>query len=263
MYLRGLVTTAFILITFWSMSQATEELQMTKEEYIQANHIEDIEDIVHKFANSKRFLEFLLENGHDIDHEAVENIKRKDVSVGNDVDLYVKHFTEHQNFTMIMVPINIYSLAIYDTLLFAVLEVSDHWVNERFWQQNVENDSAKAHLLSLENHMVLSRHLASLAIGNTEDDITEMNVNLHEGYISTSSINYHVGNLSDEEKKEFRRSWGLIKKVFTHNVNLNVEMNIYVFGYDDMEVKYYADGKYHSYRVTPNNIFTRHDFVGE
>lgn len=256
-----LVCILIALCTFHcSVSQQSEDIQMTKEEYIRANHLEDIEDLIHKFANSKKFLEFLLEEGHNIDHEKVENIRRRDVSVGEDVDIYVKHFTEHQNFTMILVPINIYSLAIYDTLLFSVLEVSDQWINEKFWERNVQDESSKSKLLSIENHRILSRHMAQLALGSARDEITEMQVKLHEGYISTSSISYHVANLSNSEKREFRKSWGLLKKALTHNVELNVEMNIYVFGYDDMEVRYFSGGDYKSFRITPGNIFKRHHF---
>lgn len=257
-----LLTVVFVGLTAFSQTRY-EEVQMTKKEFIISNHLEDIEDLIHKFARSRNFIEFLLEEGHQIDHSKVESISRRDISIGEDVDIYVKHFTPHQNYTMIMVPVNIYSMAIYDTLLFSVLEVSDEWIKEKFWERNVTNDSVKAHLLSIENHRILSEHMVHLALGRTGDDITEMEVKLHEGYISTASISYHINNLTNSEKRDFRKSWGLIKKALTHNVDLNVEMNIYIFGYDDMEVNYYSDGDIRTHRITPQNIFKRHHFIEE
>lgn len=260
MRIKQYILIPFVLIAMSVMGQSHVQVAQSKEDFIRVNHLEDIENIVHQFANSKTFIQFLLEQGHKIDHNDID-IKRKDVSVGEDVDIYVKHFTDHQSFTMILVPINIYSYAIYDTLLFSVLEVSDQWIKDEFWQNDMNDDSVKAHLLSLENHSLLSDHMANLAMKNTNDDITEMKVNLHESYITTSSIDLHMAELTEKEKREFRKSWGLLKKAFTHNIGLNVEMNIYVFGYDDMEVKYFSNGEYKSYQINPSNIFEHHNFV--
>jgi len=237
-----------------------EDIGKSKSEYIVENHLEDIEELIHKLAISRPFIEFLLEQGHDVDHYEALQIKKKDVSVGEDVDIYVKHFSEHQNFTMILVPVNIYPLAIYDTLLFSVLEVSDEWLHERFWQNNLKDDSVKNNLLSIENHSLLSHHLADLAMRAANDEINELKVNLHESYISTNSIHLHIADLASEEKKSLRKSWGLLKKAFTHNIDLNVEMNIYIFGQDDMEVIYYAEDRYKRFGINPTNIFTRHHF---
>jgi hypothetical protein len=238
-----------------------EEVQLSKQEYIRLNHLDDIESIIHTFAESRTFIEFLLENEHHLSHQESTGVRRKDVAVGEDIDMFVKHFTEHQNFTMFLVPINIYSHAIYDTLLFSVLEVSDEWIKDKFWEKNVNSDSDKAHLLSIENHRILSNHMAEQAFENVNEVIAEMKVNLQEGYISTSSISYHISTLTEEEKKEFRKSWTLLKKALTHNVDLNVEMNIYVFGYDDMNVSYFAGGEESTFKITPSNIFARHRFV--
>ncbi|MFT6865238.1 MAG: hypothetical protein ACJA08_000055 [Cyclobacteriaceae bacterium] len=95
-------------------------MEESMHDYIKENHIDGIEDMIHQFAESKIFLDFLLQQEHHIDPETA-NIKKKDISIGKDLDVYVKHFSEHQNFTMIMVPIDIYSELIYDTLLFTVL----------------------------------------------------------------------------------------------------------------------------------------------
>jgi hypothetical protein len=241
-----------------------EEVAMTKEEYIRSNHIEDIETLVHNFMNSKSFLTFLLEEGHDIDPNTVV-IKKKDMGIGDDIDIYVKHYTEHQNFTMLMVPVSIYSLAIYDTLLFSVIEVSDQWMKDRFFRNDLEDDSVKAHLLTIENHTLLSRHMYDQALAGTvdDDDITEVEINLHESYISASTIHLHISDLDPQEKKEFRRSWGLMKKAFQHDINLNVEMNVYLFGHDDMKIIYHARDSDRIFRITPDNIFTRHHFSSE
>ena len=54
------------------------------------------------------------------------------------------------------------------------------------------------------------------------------------------------------------KSWGLMKKLFTHNLDLNVEMNIYIFGFDDMKIVHYTSDGEIEYRITPHNVFTRH-----
>ncbi len=249
-----------ISVSVWAQNTEVQEVAQTKEEFIRENHVEDIENVVHQFTTSKKFLNFLLEQGHDINPESVV-IKRKDISVGEDIDIYVKHFSAHQNFTMLMVPVNVYSLAIYDTLLFSVIEVSEQWLADRFYNNDLEDDSVVSHLLSIENHRLLSRHMYEQAMKGRPDDITEIEISLHESYVSSSSIHLHVSDLSDEEKKEFRRTWGLMKKVFSHDVNLNIEMNVYIFGYDDMNVIYHTKSDKKIYKVTPNNIFTRHHFI--
>ncbi|MFT6865240.1 MAG: hypothetical protein ACJA08_000057 [Cyclobacteriaceae bacterium] len=51
-----------------------------------------------------------------------------------------------------------------------------------------------------------------------------------------------------------------MKKALSHDVDLNVEMNIYIFGNDDMRLFYYTKGKENEFKITPQNIFTRHVF---
>ncbi len=260
---RKILFYLLVLDFFFALGQQRFiDVAKTKKEYIRENHLDDIEDVVHQFTSSRQFLNFLLEQGHNIDPNSVE-IKRKDISVGDDIDIYVKHFTEHQNFTMLMLPVNIYNLAIYDTLLFSVLEVSEQWMNDRFYRNDLENDSVRSHLLTLENHQLLTKHMYDQAMKGNREEITEIEIALHESYMSTSSIHMHVSELDEEEKKEFRRSWGLMKKMFTHDVNLNVEMNVYIFGHDDMKVIFDTKKGKRVYRITPDNVFTRHHFSGD
>lgn len=234
----------------------------TKEEYIRTNHLDDIEALVHQFTASKKFLNYLLEQGHDIDPNTVD-IRRKEVGIGEDIDIYVKHFTEHQNFSMLMIPVSIYNLAIYDTLLFSVLEVSDEWMRNNFYRNDLTNDSIKSQLLTLENHNLLTKHMYEQAMKGNTEAITEIEIALHESYMSTSSIHMHVDQLDAQEKKEFRRSWGLMKKLFTHDVNMNVEMNVYIFGHDDMQVIFETKKGKNVFRITPGNVFVRHHFQGD
>jgi hypothetical protein len=236
-----------------------EEIGESMKAYIKKNHIEAIEDVVHQFTSSKIFLNFLLEQGHDIDPATVE-FKRRDISVGKDVDVYVKHFSEHQNYTMIMVPVDVYSQLIYDTLLFSVLEVSDEWLRNKYPYQDLENLEVKEKLLALENHDRLARHMYDQGRDSRAIGLGEVDLQLHESYISSSSIQMHVAELTKEEKKQFRDSWGAIKKAFAHDVDLNIEMNVYIFGTDDMKLFYYSKGQKFEYMITPNNIFTRHKF---
>lgn len=239
--------------------QDSIRINETMEEYIKENHLEQIEDVIHKFTSSRVFVDFLLKEGHNITTDS--EIKRKDVRVGRDLDVYVKHFTEHQNFTMILIPIDIYSELIYDTLLFSILEVSNDWLYRKFHYHDLSNDSIRTSLLSLENHDMLARHMYEQASKAINIGMAETEVHLHEGYISSSTINLHTSELTKEEKKEFRQSWGLLKKALTHDVNLNVEMNVYIFGKDDMNIVFYSKGKEIKYQVTPSNIFTHHAFV--
>ena len=140
-----LLTGCLTILTLFTQVQAQnelEEVQETMEQFIKDNHIQKVENMVHKFCSSKVFLKSLLEKGHDFDPAAF-SVQRKDVSVGHDIDVFVKHFSEHQNFTMIMVPINFYKLGIYDTLLFSVLEVSDDWLKMKFPYDDIKKKEVK------------------------------------------------------------------------------------------------------------------------
>ena len=238
------------------------EVGKTLKDFIKENHIEAIEDVVHQFTSSKIFLSFLLEQGHNIDPETVE-FKRRDIRVGDDIDVFVKHFSEHQNYTMVMVPVDIYSQMIYDTLLFSVLEVSDQWLKEKYPYHDLSDPEEKEKLLSLENHSRLSNHMYEQGRDSKVIGMSEVEVELKESYISSSSINMHIAELTREERRQFRNSWGLIKKAFAHDVNLNIEMNVYIFGSDDIRLHYYSKGGQYEYKITPKNIFTRHKFIGE
>lgn len=261
---KGLLTCSILFIALSGYSQISKEehlkMSQTMEEYIKANHIEQIEDVIHKFTGSRAFVEFLLEQGHHISKENLE-LRRKDVRVGKDLDVYVKHFSEHQNFTMILIPIDVYSELIYDTLLFSVLEVSNDWLYKKYHYHDLSNDSIRTALLSLENHDMLARHMYDQARQDIDIGMSETEIHLKEGYISTSTIHLHTNELTKEEKKEFRQSWGLLKKALTHDVSLNVEMNVYIFGNDDMNIIFHSKGEKKTYKVTPGNIFTHHDFV--
>ena len=211
------------------------EIGESMEEYIKENHVENVEKIIHQFASSEQFLKKLLEQGHDI-NPGQAHIKRRDVKVGDDVDIFVKHFSEHQNFTMFLVPVNFYSYAIYDTLLISVLEVSDQWLQRKHYYSDLKNDSIRSELLSLENHAFLAEHMYHQALRTTKLDVAEVQVKLNESYISNNSVHLGLGKLTNKEKKEFRESWGMMKRLLSHNVELYVEMNVYVFGTDDMKI---------------------------
>lgn len=239
-----------------------QEVGETMEEYIKENHIEDIETLVHQFLESRTFLEYLLEQGHHINPDSIE-LKRKDISIGKDLDVYVKHFTEHQNFTMIMVPVDIYPLTIYDTLLFSVLEVSDNWLYQNHFEEKLDDPEVKARILSDENHHLLTKHMYEQVLSNRSSDLTEVQIKLHESYISTQSVMVDVKDMTKAEKEDMLKNWGFLKKIMTHDINLNIEINIYIFGHDDMRIiKYTREGS-ESYRITPSNIFTRHHFLSE
>lgn len=239
-----------------------EEVGESMEAYIQENHLEQVESIIHNLASSKDFLKQFLEKERHIHAESVE-IKKGDVRIGEDVDIYVKHFTEHQNFTMILVPISIYSLAVYDTILFSVVEVSDIWLRREFPYDNFKNDSIKSALLSIKNHELLAGHVYDQALNASNTTMGEVQLELNETFISTNTIHENVGRLNKREKEEFKSHWGLLKKAFTHNVDLNVEMNVYVFGFDDLEVNCKHVRGTTSFKVTPSNIFKRHHFQEE
>jgi hypothetical protein len=236
------------------------EVGETLEEYIQENHVEDIEDMVHKFMDTRSFVEYLLKEGHNINPDSIK-IKRGDISVGKDLDVYVKHFSEHQNFTMIMVPVDIYPLAIYDTLLFAVLEVSDSWLYHNHFRENLDDPETKARILSDENHHILTTHMYQQVMANRTKELAEVQIKLHESYISTSTLMLDIKELDKDEKENILKNWGFFKKLMTHDINLNVEINIYIFGHDDMEVIQYTDSGEERFRITPSNIFARHHFL--
>ncbi|MEQ9304617.1 MAG: hypothetical protein RJQ14_11965, partial [Marinoscillum sp.] len=220
-------------------SEDVIEVGESMRDYIRENHVEEIENIVHKFTESRVFLEYLLEQGHHISPDSVK-LRRKDVRVGSDIDVFVKHFTEHQNFTMLLVPVDIYPLMIYDTLLFSVVEVSDSWLREKYYYHDLTNDSVKSELLSTVNHDLITDHMFDQVMRERNQLNAEVQVKLHESYISTNHINLNTHDMSKEEKKEIMHSWGLMKKLLTHNLDLNVEMNIYIFGYDDMRIIHYT-----------------------
>lgn len=236
------------------------EVGESMEAYIIENHLEDIEDMVHKFTESKIFLDYLLENGHHIPHDSI-NLKRKDVRIGSDIDVYVKHFTEHQNFTMLMVPVDIYPLIIYDTLLFSIVEVSDEYIKDKFYYHDLKNDSVKASILSDLNHDLITRHMFGQVMAEKNQYNAEVEVKLHESYISTNTISLNMKELSAEERRELVKSWGALKKLLAHNLNMNVEMNIYIFGFDDMSIIHYTESGMQEYKINPRNIFTRHHFL--
>ncbi|MEP2026876.1 MAG: hypothetical protein ABJH98_08825 [Reichenbachiella sp.] len=248
--------------TYVQAQHAYEEVGESMEEYIRENHLEQVENIVHKLAYSKEFLNQFLEKERHL-HADVEGLKKGDISIGGDVDIFVKHFTEHQNFTMILVPISIYSLAVYDTILFSVLEVSNVWLEREFPYDDFKNDSIKSSLLSIKNHALLAEHIYDQALSETKTSMGEVKLELDETFISTNTIHENVGEMTRREKDDFQSHWGLLKKAFTHNIDLNVEMNVYVFGFDDLEVKCKNVRGTSSFKVTPNNIFRRHHFEKE
>lgn len=269
--------TAFILLALFigllpvytnaqtkKQKEQKEKAKREKEEKIKAlikkNHIEDVEILVHRLAKSPEFLNILLKNGHHIDVENV-TFKKKDVNVGEDIDLYVTHFTEHQTFSLLMLPVSFYNLSIYDTLLFASLEVSDQWINDRFSRQ-IPSDEEKAKLLASETHTLLQEHIANQA--GRELKLTgmgEMQIKLHETYVSTNKVTTDLRDLEKDERDVVTESWSLIKKSLAHNTHLNIESNVYVFGIDDMDVTFITGDTERHFRVTPTNIFTRHAFT--
>lgn len=250
----------FVLLSTHAMAQPHyEEVGETMEAFIKENHLEQVESIVHNLAYSKEFLRQFLAKERQINAEAI-NIKKGDIQVGEDVDIFVKHFTEHQNFTMVLVPISIYSLAVYDTILFSVLEVSDIWVEREFPYDDFKNDSIKSSLLAIKNHALLAEHIYDQALARTNTTIGEVKLELDETFISTNTIHEDVGDMTKKEKDAFKSHWGLLKKAFSHSVDLNVEMNVYVFGFDDLEVKCKNIQGESTFKVTPTNIFQRHHF---
>ncbi|MGL1887679.1 MAG: hypothetical protein OCD76_14275 [Reichenbachiella sp.] len=236
------------------------EVGESLEDYILENHVESIENMIHQLASSKAFIEqFVLEEEkHTVDGESV---KRKDVKLGEDIDINVYHISEHQTFTMVLVPISIYSKAIYDTLLFSAIEVTDTWIEREFPYDDYHIDSVKSAILSMKNHELLADHLYSQTLKRARTDVGRVKVNLNETYISASTIHEHIGHLSKEERELVRSHWGLLKKAFAHDVNLNVELNIYVFGFNDLEVKCKNKNGDFVYKITPSNIFQRHEFI--
>jgi hypothetical protein len=86
---------------------------------------------------------------------------------------------------------------------------------------------------------------------------------IRDSYISTNSILLNTHELDKEEREKIMKSWGLFKRLLTHNLELSVEMNIYIFGHDDMSIIHYTDRGSTEYRITPSNVFTRHHFEEE
>ncbi|MFY0605377.1 MAG: hypothetical protein JXR10_01600 [Cyclobacteriaceae bacterium] len=258
----------FLISSLYSTSQILDgkkeviEVGESLEEYIKENHVDEIEEIVHRFTESRMFLNYLLEKGHHINADTVK-LKRRDIRIGSDIDVYVKHFTEHQNFTMIMVPVDIYPLVIYDTLLFSVLEVSDEWLREKFYYHDLSDERVKSDLLSLENHELITKHMYDQVMKETRQGSAEVEVRLHESYITTNSIHLNTHELGKDEKAQMLRSWSIFKKLLSHNLDLNVEMNIYIFGHDDMNIIILNKDEEEIHRITPSNIFTRHHFEEE
>ncbi len=258
--MKSLFTIICGLVFFAATSQTFQEINETKKEYIKEHHLEDVENIVHELAKSKQFLEMLLESGHDFDIEDL-NLKRKDVNIGEDIDLFVKHISEHQTFSMLLLPISFYSLGVYDTILFTSLEVSDEWLEKTFEVKDPDNNT-KERLLAEEGHRMLEQHIMGQASSLLDlRGMGEVDVTLHESYVTGSHVSLDVSELSNEERKAIRKSWGLLKRVLTHNVNLNVELNVYVFGVDDMDVTFSSHNKTLHFQANPSNVFQRHHFV--
>ena len=253
----------FIFLNYIAVCQSKyQEVGESMKAYIQENHLEQVENVVHNLALSKAFLNQFLEEERHL-HADAADLQRNDVRIGEDVDIHIKHFTEHQNFTMILVPISIYSLAVYDTILFSVLEVSDTWLEREFPYDNFKNDSIKSSLLSMKNHELLAAHIYDQALSSNRTEMGEVQLELDETFISTNTIHENVGSMTKKEKDMFKSHWSLIKKAFTHNIDLNVEMNVYVFGFDDLEVNCKDARGQSRFKVTPGNIFRRHHFLQE
>ncbi len=246
-------------LSFSIFAQTKAERSENIKELIKKNHIEDVEIVVHRLAKSSEFLNILLKNGHNIDIENVK-FKKKDVSIGEDIDIFVTHFSEHQSFTLLMLPVSFYNLSVYDTLLFASLEVSDQWLEDRFHKQ-IPSDEAKAEMLASETHTLLQEHIATQAGKHLDlSGMGEMEIQLHETYVSTSEVTTDLRGLSKEEREVITQSWSLIKKSLSHNAHLNIESNVYVFGVDDMDVTFISGSNEKHFKVTPRNIFQRHEF---
>ena len=238
------------------------EMGETLEEFIEENHIEEIEDMIHHLTSSSLFVNQFVEK--EKQHLLVaQELHRKDVRIGRDIDIYVKHFSEHQSYTMILVPISIYSAAIYDTLLFSVLEVTDCWLQREYPYAKLSNDSIKSSLLSLKNHDLFASHLYEQALEQTSSEMGRFKIHVQESYITSNTVHEQLSHLSKEEREKIKRKWSLLKKALSHNIDLNVELNMYVFGFNDMEVIIQHINKPEYYKITPSNIFTRHHFEGE
>ncbi len=236
------------------------EMGESMDGYIKMNHLEEIENIFNKFMTSKPFLEYLLLTGHHIPHDSVK-IKRRDLHIGNDIDVFVKHFTEHQNYTMLLVPVDIAPLMIQDTLLFSVVEVSNDFLAEKYYHYNLKNDSVKSALLSALNHDLITNHLFEHLMEMRKLQTAEVRVELQESYLSTNTISLNRHEMGEKEKYEIMKHWGLLKKMLTHNVDMNVEMNIYIFGADAMRIVHYMESDTINYGITPRNVFARHHFA--
>lgn len=246
------------LLGFSLFAQTKAEISENIKNLIKKNHIEDVEVVVHRLAKSDEFLNVLLD-GHNVDANNVK-FKKKDVSVGEDIDLFVTHFTEHQSFTLLMLPVSFYNLSIYDTLLFASLEVSDQWLEDRFHRQ-IPSEEEKKQLLISETHTLLLEHIASQAGKHMDlSGMGEMEIILHETYVNTSDVTTDLRGLSKEERELITQSWSIIKKSLSHNAHLNIESNVYVFGVDDMDVTFKSGEIEKHFRVTTKNIFQRHDW---
>lgn len=256
---KMLIVLMLVLMNDVAAQHVEKDVGKSMRQYIKENHLDRIEDIVHQLASSKPFLDQFLEEEQRLEDNASQ-IRRKDIKIGDDVDIYVKHFTEHQNFTMILVPISVYSMAIYDTLLFSVIEVTDNWLEHEFPYDNFRDDSVKSSILSLKNHDLLAEHLYDQTLSTIHADIGRFKISLEESYISTNSVHEHMSDLSNSEKDLVRHNWGLLKKAFSHNVDLNVELNIYVFGFNDLEVLCNNKKGLFTHKITPENIFPRHHF---
>lgn len=254
-----LVAGVMCLLNFSLLAQSKADRSEKIKDLIKKNHIEDVEIVVHRLAKSDKFLNILLQNGHNVDVKNVK-FKKKDVSVGEDIDIYVTHFSEHQSFTLLMLPVSFYNLSIYDTLLFASLEVSDQWLEDRF-HQRIPSDEAKAKMLASETHTLLQEHIAYQAGKHLDlSGMGEMQIKLHETYVSTSEVTTDLRGLSKDEREVITKSWSLIKKSLSHNAHLNIESNVYVFGLDDMDVTFVSGSTEKHFKVTPTNIFERHEF---
>jgi hypothetical protein len=139
--------------------------------------------------------------------------------------------------------------------------VSDTWLHKNHFREDLDDPEVKARILSDENHHMLTNHMYDQVLRDRTSELTEVEIKLHESYISTSSVLLDTKELTKEEQESVLKNWGFLKKIMTHDINLNVEINIYIFGHDDMRIiKYTRDGS-ESYRITPTNIFTRHHFV--
>lgn len=247
------------LLSIGLLTQTNAERSENIKALIKKNHIEDVEIVVHRLAKSNDFLNILLKNGHHVDIDNVK-FKKKDISIGEDIDIFVTHFTEHQTFTLLMLPVSFYNLSIYDTLLFASLEVSNEWLENKF-HQKIPSEEARAKMLASETHILLKEHIANQAGKHLNlSGMGEMKIRLHETYVSASEVTTDLRGLSKEERELITSSWSLIKKSLSHSTHLNIESNVYVFGVDDMDVTFTSGEIEKHFKVTPANIFQRHGF---